>query len=675
MTKANRFGVVETSIAELRSALDAGIVTSVELVACYLNRIAFYDRHGVALNAVPVLDPNVFTDARAADARRTRGETLGPLDGIPYTIKDSYKVRGLTVAAGSPAFEHLVATEDAFTIARLRAAGAVLIGLTNMPPMANGGMQRGVYGRAESPYNADYLTAAFASGSSNGSGTATAASFAAFGLGEETWSSGRAPASNNGLVAYTPSRGVISVRGNWPLVPTMDVVVPHTRSVSDLLEVLNVIVADDPNTRGDFWRVQPWVAIPPASAVRPHDYRELREAGALRGKRFGVPRMYINADSDAAEPIETRPSVIALWQQARHDLESLGAEVVEVDFPAVSNYERDRPGARSMVDRQLVPEGFAEKELWDLSVYAWDDFLRSNADSVLSKLADVEGAKIFPNPTGALRDTYGHEADIDLAEYVTIAKAGVPDLDQIPLIEQGVRGLEETRHTDFEKWLDANRLDAVIFPAVADVAPADADVNPASAELAWRNGTWVANGNLVLRHLGIPTVTVPMGIMADIGMPVGLTIAGKAYDDNALLRYAYAFEASEARRIAPGRTPSLPHEKLEVSDVAKPGSRIDSAPRLELDAHASSPAGDDTVTIAISGCADVDATVSLFVNGVPLVADRTGEAFEASITLPSAIHEKVHSEWRAPYGSIVTAVARDATGSCSGAFTVVGGIR
>ncbi|TIX10104.1 MAG: amidase, partial [Mesorhizobium sp.] len=185
------------------------------------------------------------------------GKTLGPLDGISYTAKDSYKVRGLTVAAGSPAFEQLVANEDAFTIARLRAAGAVLVGLTNMPPMANGGMQRGVYGRAESPYNADYLTAAFGSGSSNGSGTATAASFAAFGLGEETWSSGRAPASNNALIAYTPSRGIISVRGNWPLVPTMDVVVPHTRSVADMLELLDVIVADDAETRGDLWRMQP----------------------------------------------------------------------------------------------------------------------------------------------------------------------------------------------------------------------------------------------------------------------------------------------------------------------------------------------------------------------------------------------------------------------------------
>ena len=141
----------------------------------------------------------------------------------------------LTAAAGSPAFAELVAQRDAFTIERLRAGGAICLGLTNMPPMANGGMQRGVYGRAESPYSADWLTAPFGSGSSNGSGTATAASFAAFGLGEETWSSGRGPASNNALCAYTPSRGVISTRGNWPLVPTMDVVVPHTRTMACLL--------------------------------------------------------------------------------------------------------------------------------------------------------------------------------------------------------------------------------------------------------------------------------------------------------------------------------------------------------------------------------------------------------------------------------------------------------
>ncbi|MBN9189126.1 MAG: amidase, partial [Microbacterium sp.] len=266
--------VVEAGIADLRAALEAGRVTSVELVDAYLARIAAYDAPGTAtaLNAVVVPNPEARAEAAASDDRRAAGTTLGPLDGIPYTAKDSYLVRGLTAAAGSPAFAMLVAQRDAFTISRLRAGGAICLGLTNMPPMANGGMQRGVYGRAESPYNPDFLTAPFGSGSSNGSGTATAASLAAFGLGEETWSSGRGPASNNALCAYTPSRGVISVRGNWPLVPTMDVVVPHTRTMADLLEVLDVIVADDAETRGDFWRVQHWVDVPRASDVRPPSY-------------------------------------------------------------------------------------------------------------------------------------------------------------------------------------------------------------------------------------------------------------------------------------------------------------------------------------------------------------------------------------------------------------------
>ncbi|MCB1750065.1 MAG: amidase, partial [Gammaproteobacteria bacterium] len=356
------FRLTEASIAELAAALDAGVVTSVELVALHLNRIAHYDRHGIRLNAVPVLDPAMFDAAAASDRRRARGECRGPLDGIPYLAKDSYAARGLTVAAGAPAFEHLLAGDDAFVVARLREAGAVLVGLTNMPPMAAGGMQRGVYGRAESPYNADFLAAAYASGSSNGSGTGVAASLGVFGLAEETWSSGRAPASNGGLVAYTPSRGVISVRGNWPLIPTMDVVVPYARSMDDLFAVLNVIVADDPQTRGDFWRAQSAVSLPAASAVRPGDYHALADRHALAGKRLGVPRLYLNRDPDSTRPIATRPAVIAAWEAAAVDLRALGAEIVEVDFPLVSNYECDRPGTRSLVERGLVPAGFAEAE-------------------------------------------------------------------------------------------------------------------------------------------------------------------------------------------------------------------------------------------------------------------------------------------------------------------------
>jgi len=569
------FDVVEAGIAELREALESGKTTSEELVLAYLARIEAYDQSGPQLNAVVVRNPEALAEARASDARRARGESLGPLDGIPYTAKNSFKVRGLTVAAGSPAFADLVAQEDAFTISRLRNAGAVLIGLTNMPPMANGGMQRGLYGRAESPYSADFLTSAFASGSSNGSGTATAASFAAFGLGEESWSSGRAPASCNALCAYTPSRGVISIRGNWPLVPTMDVVVPHTRTMADLLEVLDVIVADDAETRGDFWRAQPWVEIPSASSVRPPSYAGLAvpapEAAraVLAGKRFGVPKMYINADPDAGtadspgiggptgQRIETRESVVELWRAARRDLEAAGAEVVEVDFPVVSNYEGDRPGAPTIATRGLVSPEFLHREIVHLSAWAWDDFLAANDDPNLNTLADVDGDAIFPHPEGALPDQYTGFDD-DIANYPDhVRNHPVESFTEIPHLAGGLRGLEETRRVDLEVWMDSLGLDAVVFPAVADVGPADADVNPDSAALAWRNGVWVANGNLVPRHLGIPTVTVPMGTMADTGMPVGLTFAGRGWDDNALLRFGAAFEATGSRRTEPPRTPRL----------------------------------------------------------------------------------------------------------------------
>ena len=385
--------------------------------------------------ALVELNPDALAEAEASDRRRAEGATLGPLDGIPYTAKDSYMVRGMTVASGSPAFADLVARRDAFSIERLRGAGCVLIGLTNMPPMANGGMQRGLYGRAESPYNADYLTSAFGSGSSNGSGTATAASFAAFGLGEETWSSGRAPASNNALCAYTPSRGVISVRGNWPLVPTMDVVVPHTRTMADLLEVLDVIVADDADTRGDFWRSQPWVPIPAlvggATGVVP---------GAGRRRRRQPRRQAVRHPGD----VSRRRS--GCRHRARHrSLDRPAHRAAPVGARAVGAGEgrprggrrrgrrgrlprreqlRGRPRAghrRSSIAASCRPTYF-DAEIWDLSMWSWHDFLAANGQPGLSSLAEVDGAKIFPHPEGALPDRYG-SFDLDISEYVTRARA------------------------------------------------------------------------------------------------------------------------------------------------------------------------------------------------------------------------------------------------------------
>ena len=543
--------LAEVTISELLDALGSGAVSAVELTRAHLDRIAAYDRE---LNAVPVLDDRALEEAAASDRRRAAG-SAGALDGIPFTVKDSYKVEGMTVAAGSPDFADLVANDDAFVVARLRAAGAVLIGRTNMPPMAAGGMQRGVYGRAESPYNRDYLAAAFASGSSNGSGVATAAGFAAFGLAEETLSSGRSPASNNGLVAYTPSRGLLSMRGNWPLVATCDVVVPHTRTVEDLLHVLDVLLVGDPVTRGDLWRDQPWIALPHVDDVRPRDLHAVAQRGALAGTRIGVPRMYVGEDPEAG--IETRPSILALWRRAAADLEALGAHVELVDLPAVTNFE-----SGGLAERGLLPADWAEVESGILVAAAWEEFLADNGAEGCSSLAEVDGARIFPPPPGSLPDRYADlGADIDYEGMPALARDGLPALLDVPGLEGALRGLEEARRTDLEDWMDELGLDALAFPANADVGRADSDTDPASADRAWSNGVLFSNGNFVIRHLGIPTVTVPMGTMEDIGMPVGLTFAGRAYRDADLLRWAYDFEQATRHRHAPASTPPLPGER------------------------------------------------------------------------------------------------------------------
>ncbi|KZF20949.1 putative amidase [Xylona heveae TC161] len=550
----NSLSLVEANIDDLQNALSTGSITSVELVALYLRRISKYDCRGPCLNSIPLLNSSVFEEAAASDDRR-RGGHVGPLEGIPFTVKDSYKVKGMSVASGSPAFKSLMSNEDAFTVEKLREAGAVLIGKTNMPPMAYGGMQRGVYGRAESPYNLDYLTAAFASGSSNGSASSTSASLAAFGMGEETVSSGRSPASNNGLVAYTPSRGAISIRGNWPLYPTCDVVVPHTRTVRDMFDLLNVIVTEDKTSSGDFWREQKYVSLPEIKDIRPKSYHDLADPKALSRKKIGVPRMYIGKEDNAGKPVTTSSSVIELWEQARLQLESLGATVIETDFPVVSNYEKV-PGETAFVEG--APEEWNKVERSSMIAHIWNDFLLANGDRQIPSLASTDTARIFPMEPGAIQSRYSEPANaVQFLKLLEFLKPEVPSTLEISGLETALLALENARKRDLEEWLDKNDLDFVVFPANGDVGRADSDRVDASAKHAWQNGVKYSNGNRAIRHLGIPTVSVTMGTMKDTGMPVGLTFASKAYDDSNLLRYAYAYETASRKRVPPGLTPSL----------------------------------------------------------------------------------------------------------------------
>ncbi|KAL2797643.1 amidase signature domain-containing protein [Aspergillus keveii] len=566
--KPQTLSIVEATVAELASALSQGHTNSVEVTAKHLLRIAKYDRRSILLNSTPIINEHAFETAQASDQRRAAGQSLGQLDGIPCTIKDSYKIQGMTVASGSPAFKDLVASEDAFTVKKIKEAGAVILGRTNMPPMAAGGMQRGVYGRAESPYNGEYLTAAFASGSSNGSATATAASFGVFGMGEETISSGRSPASNNGLVAYTPSRGLISIRGNWPLFPTCDTVVPHTRTVEDMFALLDVIVVHDEEKACDFWREQPFVQLPEVDTVRPKTFHALSDANALEGNKIGVPKMYIGGvgSDPTARKVHTRQSVIDLWTTARKILEGLGATVEEVDFPFVTKFEKSDEND-PVQGTSVAPPHRNEVDMCQLMAYAWDDFLANNGDkNVATSLADVDSSTIFPRPPASVPDKYDSNDPLvrhtDVVAHITGGR--IPTY-SIPGLGKALQNLESKRKSDFEDWLDELGLDAVVWPCNGDVGKADADVNEVSAAEAWRNGVLYSNGNCAIRQLGIPTVSVPMGIMADIGMPVNLTFAFKAYDDSSLFRYAYAFEKAGRLRKAPGRTPQLETDAISLS--------------------------------------------------------------------------------------------------------------
>ena len=630
MTSLN---IVEATIDELQTALATGTLTSVELVARYLRRISAYDCRGISLNSIPLLNVAVFDEAAVSDDRRTAGIPARPLEGIPYTVKDSFKVRGMTAACGSPAFEQLIAHDDAFTVGAIRDAGGVLIGRTNMPPMAYGGMQRGIYGRAESPYNPQFLAAAFWSGSSNGSAVATAASLAAFGMGEETVSSGRSPASNNGLVAYTPSRGWLSIRGNWPLYPTCDVVVPQTRTMRDMLALLNVIAVDDFITEGDFWRDQPFVELEKPWASGPRSFREIEQCTSLSGLRIAVPDMYVGGPAPAgANPVTTCPEVIELWEEARRDLESLGAEVVVVpDFPAVTAYENS----------DLLPQGCPRRpddwqvlERGHLVAHGWNDFLRHTKDPKFPDIASVDPSSIYPESfrsSAELRvlDRSNAIPFAQLADYIR----------QSPLYEgrdlgTTVAAIEGMRKCLLEDWLALLGCQCVVFPAAGDIAAADADVDDNSAAYAWRNGVFYSNGNRALRHLGVPTVSVPMGIMKHKKMPVNLTFAGRAYDDANLLRYGNAYERKTQKRVPPPHTPALKSDAIIRGHL----DRVERAPRPNLTVGKCD---------AIPGSADGSSILQVHIEGTITVTGLAGLDCPASfpeleITVDSAVVQSEH---------------------------------
>ncbi|KGO39430.1 Amidase [Penicillium expansum] len=661
------FSLLDASISELQSALSSGLLSSVGLVSRYLRRISAYDANNLKLAAIPILNPSALDEAAASDARRAAGLAPRPLEGIPYLAKDSIKVKGMTVASGSPAFETLIANEDAACIQLLREAGAVLLGRTNMPAMAYGGMQRGCYGRAESPYNPAYLAAAYASGSSNGSAVATAANFCAFSLGSETVSSGRSPASNNAVVAYTPSKGLLPLRGVWPLYLTCDVLVPHTRTMADMFHVLNVLAVSDKAPIGDFYQEQKLISLPSINTLRPQSFSELQDGTSLRGKRIGIPSMYIGGDNSSLFPaskVNTRPSIIKLWQNARKVLESCGAEVIETDFPLVTTYESNADKGQ-LVTVAGLPEGWSTLERSELVAHIWDDFLINNGQNGLETLSQVDPTTIFPLAPGSLKGAPDAANALRWDEMVKYPHRRPESIFDIPGIQQGIQALENARKETLEDWMDKIGLDAVVFPANGDIGAADADCDETASLFAWSNGVKYSNGNRPIRHLGVPTISVPMGIMEDTGMPVNLTFAGKAYDDNSLLKYGFAFESAMKGRVQPPRVPALDSDFIKGSQDPQPWA---SRSTIELVVETQvKEIHDSTVVVQIQGLVvPKDSqleTMECHVNGQPFKPAIEGDRWFIIASYPASERDQPWKRWSSSALTqtivVITALTKD----------------
>src|SRR3954467_14106400 len=267
--------VYEASISDLQSALATRRTTSGALVDAYLARIKAYDHDGPALNAIVRVNPRARDEAAALDAERRAGKVRGPLHGIPIILKDNYSTRDFVTSAGSVALAGLQTPDDAFQVKKLRDAGAIILGKSNMHELASGITSiSSIGGQTCNPYDPDRSPG----GSSGGSGAAVAASYAAVAWGSDTCGSIRIPSAVHNLFGLRPTKGLSSTRGIVPLSHSQDVGGPIARSVRDLAIALDATVGPDPADTS----TSILSGAPPSSFVAALD------STSLRGKRFGL---------------------------------------------------------------------------------------------------------------------------------------------------------------------------------------------------------------------------------------------------------------------------------------------------------------------------------------------------------------------------------------------------
>jgi amidase len=493
-----QFRFQEATISGIHDAFAAGQLTCAQLTRLYLDRIAAYSMEGPALHAILTVNPKVMETAAEMDrSYRASPATVGPLHCIPVILKDNFNTFDMPTTGGNISMKTSVPPADAFTVARIRKAGALILAKANMQEFARGGMSiSSLGGQVRNPYDLSRTPG----GSSGGTGASIAANFAVLGTGSDTGQSIRSPASANNLVGIRPTRGLVSRTGVIPNSLTQDEVGPIARTVTDAALLLDVMAGYDP--------ADPITAF--GKGRIPTSYTQSLSTDALKGARIGVMINLFGTAERHSEVNKVMEGVIAR-------MAGLGATMVRFDVPeydaVASTVSTSQFEARTVMDRYFAAlgpgapiKGFAE--------------LLATKTSAVQRTLEAEFAVVDGMNSQAYKDRTLNRDKLRLA----VAKK-IADLD----------------------------LDAILYPLQKIlVAPVTAE------DQLERNGP-LSNGTgfpAVTFPGGFSTPTAS----APIGVPVGAELLGLDYTEVKLLSYAYAFEQASQLRMLPKSTPPLPSE-------------------------------------------------------------------------------------------------------------------
>jgi Asp-tRNA(Asn)/Glu-tRNA(Gln) amidotransferase A subunit family amidase len=495
-----RFDPHERTIADLQAAYLARSVTAREVTQAYLERIDAYDRRGPYLNSLITVNPDAVHVAEQLDAQlRATGALIGPLHGVPVIVKDNLDTVDLPTSSGVALFRDFIPTQDAFVVARLRTAGAMVLAKASLSELSMGladTINSVLPGFTRNPYNLAYASG----GSSGGTAVALAANFGTVGLGTDTGGSVRAPASINNLVGIRPTVGLVSRSGMAPLDSQRDTPGPMGRTVEDVARVLDVIVGVDPS--------DPRTAA--SDAHIPATYTEFLKRDGLRGARIGVFRQSLHLEFGA----DAR--VAALFDTAVGDLGGAGATVVD-DFNVPDFEAFPRPpqtAARTKAD--------------------WERFFaRAGPSFPVRTVAELRDAPVGQrvHPLHAPR----------IAEVAAVTLSPEED----PQTIQG-RQDEQMYRDRFAAAMERFGVDAIVLPVwtFPPVLNGDRGQTPQGALTFIGSATqW-------------PVVVVPIGFVGE-QLPIGMQILGQPWSEGQLIQFAYAYEQATQHRRPPQSVPRL----------------------------------------------------------------------------------------------------------------------